>query len=97
MERFVEAGAELLGVALRETTLLHRSDCTYVAFWSMPEGDAQMRQLDDILAAAGWADYFERAEPTPVEPRSVRPATITNGSKTGRLVSKRLLKNGTVG
>lgn len=77
MDRFSDAGAELIGVALRETKMLHRSDCDYIALWSMPEGHAQVQELDSILERIGWSDFFDRGGVEPAELASVTEPSVT--------------------
>jgi len=51
-------GVRLLGVSVRTDDRSSRPGEQYVAAWAMPGGAAQGRQLEHILAAAGWHDYF---------------------------------------
>ena len=63
------AGVRLVGVAVQGAEIPHRTGERYVAAWVMPEGPTQVRQLEKILAAAEWQDYF-----VPVTDRGPRPA-----------------------
>ena len=63
MNRLRASSASLIGVVLRETKRLHRSDCYYMALWRMPEGGAHIEQLNALLEAVGWGRYFEPAAP----------------------------------
>jgi hypothetical protein len=65
IDRLVASGVTLLGVVLRESRLLHRSDCHYLAVWHMPAGVSQAHMLESALAAAGWEVYFEPATAAP--------------------------------
>ncbi len=79
MDQFVGRGAELVGVALRETRFLHRSDCDYIALWSMTDDVEQVAQLDGILEAIGWSDFFDRgcAGPAELVPAPKEQATVS--------------------
>ena len=63
MARLRASSATLIGVVLRETKRLHRSDCYYMALWRMPEGGAHIERLKALLEAVGWDRYFEPAAP----------------------------------
>lgn len=69
IDRLLASGATLIGVALRESRLLHRDDAQYLALWRMPEGRSQIDMLESALAAVGWDAYFK---PVTVAPDALR-------------------------
>jgi hypothetical protein len=73
VDAFRASGATLVGVAMRETRLLHRDDCHYVALWHLSAGPALASAFRAALTAAGWDRYFAPAGPEPTADATVPP------------------------